>query len=246
MCGRPGYRRPAAPGGPRGTLSRWYGALLFQAGLTHSAATGRCRRVSLVSRHDGTFHEDVPLSRERIDITDSALGGQPFDVAANFRQMPDGGLVNRVLPVVNFDHRGQESAALEIRLAEPPREHIKDCQQLFTGSFAAALAFRLQPVPGPELLTAAQEIEDQVILGRKGPVKGHLRRACLGNDGIHADRTDTFAAEQLVRRPADPLAPAVLPVFSWLAHQSAPVSHCCMLSLSEDRRRRAPTAWFAR
>jgi hypothetical protein len=167
-----------------------------------------------MGRHDRALHEDVPFPRERVDIADAALGGQSFDIAADIRQVPDGCPVNRVLPVVNFDHRGQECATFEVRLGEPLRKHVKDCQQPLAGSVTAALAFRLQPVPGPELLAAAQKVEDQVILGRKVPVEGHLRRAGPGGDRVHADRPHAFPAEQLVRCPAYPLAPAVLPVVS--------------------------------
>jgi hypothetical protein len=96
-----------------------------------------------MGRHDRALHEDVPFPCERIDILDSALGGKALDIAADIRQMTDGCLMNRMLPVVNLDHRGQECAALEVRLAEPLREHIKDCQQPLAGSFAASSAFCL-------------------------------------------------------------------------------------------------------
>jgi hypothetical protein len=81
-----------------------------------------------MGRHDRALHEDVPFPRERIGILDSALGGKAFDIFANIRQVSDGCLVNRVLPVINFDHRGKECATLEVRLAEPLGKHVKDCQ----------------------------------------------------------------------------------------------------------------------
>jgi hypothetical protein len=165
-----------------------------------------------MGRHDGPLHEDVPFPCERVGVLDSALGGKPFDIVANIRQVTDCRLVNGVILVVDFDHRGQECATLEVWPAKPLRKHVEDCQQPCPRRFTAALAFRLKPVPGPEPLTAAQKVEDQVVLGRKVPVKGHLRRAGPGDDGVYPDRPHAFAAEQLVRRAADPLAPAILPV----------------------------------
>jgi hypothetical protein len=117
--------------------------LLFQQELAKFAGAGRGRRVALMGRHNGALHEDVPFPRERIDIFDSALGGEAFEIAADIRQMTDGRLMNRMLSVVNFDHRRQECATLEVGLAEPLRENVKDCQQPLTGSSAATPAFCL-------------------------------------------------------------------------------------------------------
>ena len=117
-------------------------ALLFQQELTEFTGPGGRRYVALMRRHDRTLHEDVPFPCEGIRIADTALGGKAFDIAANIRQMPDGRLMNRMLPVVDFDHGSQECATLEVRAAEPLGKHVKDRQQPLTGSFAAALAFR--------------------------------------------------------------------------------------------------------
>src|SRR6185437_6097289 len=75
-----------------------------------------------------------------------------------------------------------------------------------------AACSRLSAIASPELLAAAQEIDNQVILRGEIPVQRHLRRAGPGDDGIDSHRPDTIAAEQLVRGPAYPLAPAVLPL----------------------------------
>jgi len=40
------------------------GAFLFQQQLAELAGTGRGRRVTLVRRHDGALHQDVPFPRE--------------------------------------------------------------------------------------------------------------------------------------------------------------------------------------
>jgi hypothetical protein len=39
--------------------------------------------------------------------------------------VPDGRLLDRVLWIIDLDHRREERAALEVRPAEPLREHIK-------------------------------------------------------------------------------------------------------------------------
>jgi len=57
--------------------------------------------------------------------------------------VPHGRLVDRVLPVIDLDHGREERAALEIRLAEPLREHIEYRQQLLAGSLAALRALGL-------------------------------------------------------------------------------------------------------
>ena len=82
--------------------------MLFEQELTEFPGPGRRRRVALMSRHDGALHEDVPFPRERIDIADAGLGGKPFDITPDIRQVPDGRLVDRVLPVIDLDHGGQE------------------------------------------------------------------------------------------------------------------------------------------
>jgi hypothetical protein len=61
----------------------------------------------------------------------------------------------------------------------------------------------------PQLLPTAKEVENQVILGREIPVERHFRRAGPGDDRIYPNRPDAFAAEQLIRGPADPLTAAV-------------------------------------
>jgi hypothetical protein len=38
--------------------------MLFEQQLTEFPGPGGRRGVALVSRHDGTFHEDMPLPRE--------------------------------------------------------------------------------------------------------------------------------------------------------------------------------------
>jgi hypothetical protein len=119
-------------------------------------------------------------------------------------------------------------------LAEPFREHVKYRQQLLARAMTAPLALGFKPILGPELLAAAQEVDNQVILGRKIPVQRHLRRASLGDDGIDSHRPDTFTAEQIVGGPAYPFAPAVLPLVPWAARPFPPVSHChASLSLPE-------------
>jgi hypothetical protein len=65
-------------------------------------------RVALMSRHDGAFHEDVPFPCERIGIADSGLGRETLDIAPDIRQVHDGRLVDRVVPVIDLDHGGQE------------------------------------------------------------------------------------------------------------------------------------------
>ena|SRR5207244_1741680 len=128
--------------------------------------------------------------------------------------MPDSSLVHRVFPVINLDHCGEERTTLEVRAAEPLREHVKYRQQLLAGSLTAPRALGFQPIAGPELLAAAQEFDNQVILRGEIPVQRHLRRAGPGDDGIDSDGPDTFAAEQFVGGPAYPFAPAVLTVVS--------------------------------
>jgi hypothetical protein len=77
----------------------------------------------------------------------------------------------------------------------------------------------------PELLAAAQEFDNQVILRREIAVQRHLRRAGPGDDGIHPDRPDTFTAEQLVRGPAHAFAPGVLSLSPGLVPRRPPVGH---------------------
>jgi hypothetical protein len=38
--------------------------MLFEQQLTEFPGPGRRRGIALVSRHDGTLHEDMPLPRE--------------------------------------------------------------------------------------------------------------------------------------------------------------------------------------
>jgi hypothetical protein len=55
-------------------------------------------------------------------------------------------------------------------LAEPLREHVKYRQQLLARSMTAPRALGFKPILGPELLAPAQELDNQVILGREIPV----------------------------------------------------------------------------
>jgi hypothetical protein len=55
-------------------------------------------------------------------------------------------------------------------LAEPLREHVKYRQQLLARSMTAPRALGFKPILGPELLATAQELDNQVILGREIPV----------------------------------------------------------------------------
>jgi hypothetical protein len=115
-----------------------------------SLAARRGRDVALMSRHDGALHEDMPFARERIGTSlMPACGGELRDIASDIRQMPDGGLVDGMLPVVDLDHCRQEGAALEVRLAEPVREHVEYRQQLLAGSFDRVGALGLQPLVRP-------------------------------------------------------------------------------------------------
>jgi hypothetical protein len=148
--------------------------------------------------------------------------------------MPDSSLVHRVFPVIDLDHCREERAALEVRPAEPFREYVKYRQQLLARSMTAPRALGFKPILGPELFATAQEIDNQVILGRKIPVQRHLRRAGLRDDGVDSHRPDTFPAEQVVGCPADPFPPAVLPRVLRAARPFPPVSHChASLSLPE-------------
>ena len=126
-----------------------YTAVLSEQELADLPGPRRRRDVALMSRHDRALHEDMPFARERIGIADAGRGGELFDIAPDIGQMPDGSLVDRMLPVVNLDHRRQEGAALEVRLAEPLREHVEYRQQLLAGSFAAPTALSLQPLARP-------------------------------------------------------------------------------------------------
>jgi hypothetical protein len=73
--------------------------------------------------------------------------------------------MDRVLSVVDFDHRGEERAAFEVRLAEPFGKDVEYGQKLLARGPPAPAALGFQPLAGPELLTAAQEVENQVVLG---------------------------------------------------------------------------------
>jgi hypothetical protein len=115
--------------------------------------------------------------------------------------VPDGRLLDRVLWVIDLDHGREERTTLEVWLGEPLREHIKYRQQLITGSLTAPGALGLQPIAGPELLAAAQEFDNQVILRREIPVQRHLRGAGPGDYGVDSHGPDTFAAEQLIGCP---------------------------------------------
>src|SRR5262249_44242039 len=149
-------------------------AVLRQQELAEFPGPGRRGRVALMSRHDGTLHEDVPFARERIDIADADSGSELCDVNPDICQVPYRRLMDRMVRVVDLDHGGKERAALKVRLAEPLREHVEYGQQLIARSLAAAAALGLQPLARPQLLATAQEFENQVILGRKVPVERHL------------------------------------------------------------------------
>jgi hypothetical protein len=82
--------------------------VLFEQQLTEFPGPGGRRRIALMSRHDGTLHEDMPLPRECIDVADAGLGGQPSDVGSDIRQVPDGCLMNRMLPIIYLDHGREE------------------------------------------------------------------------------------------------------------------------------------------
>jgi hypothetical protein len=82
--------------------------VLFEQQLTEFSGPGGRFRVTLMSRHDGAFHEDMPLPRECIDVADAGLGGQLSDIASDIRQVPDGRLVDRVLSVIDLDHGREE------------------------------------------------------------------------------------------------------------------------------------------
>jgi hypothetical protein len=81
-----------------------------------------------VRGHDRALHQYVPFPGEGIGVADSRLGGDGLDIAADVRQVIDGGLVDRILPVINLYESGQERAALKIRLAEPLGECVEDRQ----------------------------------------------------------------------------------------------------------------------
>jgi len=82
--------------------------VLFEQELAEfPGPVGRCR-IAFMGRHDGALHEDMPLPRECIDVANAGLGGQLSDIAADIRQVPDGRLLDRVLPVIDLDHGREE------------------------------------------------------------------------------------------------------------------------------------------
>jgi hypothetical protein len=58
-------------------------------------------------------------------------------------------------------------------LAEPPVENIEDRQQAFAG-IGSILHLPLQPSAAPQLLAAAKESQDEVVLRRVVPVESLL------------------------------------------------------------------------
>ena len=82
-------------------------------------------------------------------------------------------------------------------------------QQLVARGGPSALALRLEPLPGPQLLPPLQEVQDELVLGREIPVEGHLGRAGPGDHRVDTDGAHPFPAEELVGGTAHPLPPAV-------------------------------------
>ena len=151
----------------------------------------------------------MPLARERVGVGDAGRRGQFREVSPDVRQMADRRLMHRMPRIVDLDHCRQECAALEVRLAEPLGEHVEYRQQLLPRSFTAAAALCLEPLTRPQLFPAAQEIENEVVLGREIPVQRHLCRARPRDNSVNPHGLGSIAAEQLIRGTAHPLPPGL-------------------------------------
>src|SRR5262249_13153566 len=134
------------------------------------------------------------------------------DVVPYIGQMLDCRLMDWMIGVINLDHGGQEGAAFEVWPAEPLGKYIEYGEQLLPWALPAVPALGLQPLMRPQLLATAQEVENQLVLGREITVQRHLRGTGAGYHRIDADRPHAVPAEQIIGGPAHPLAPGVLDV----------------------------------
>jgi hypothetical protein len=174
----------------------------------HAELTSRRRRrgVALVGRHDRALHENVPLPREALHVGHPGLLGELPQIYPDVLEVLHARPAHRAPQVVHRHHRGEERAAFEIGAGEPFREQIEDGEQLVLRTLATQSALALEPFLGPQPLTPAKEIENEVVLRREVAVQRHLRGARTRDHGVDTDVPHPVAAEQLIGGAANPIA----------------------------------------
>ena len=93
-------------------------------------------------------------------------------------------------------------------MLEPLVEDVEDRQQPLLGRVRAALHLALEPVLRPALLAQAQELDDELVLGREVPVERSLGDAGVLQDRVDPDRLEAVVGEELVGGLEDPVADA--------------------------------------
>ena len=174
----------------------------------HSEIPGSRGRVNVAFGRgdDRPFHQDMPLTGERIGVLHAGFGRQLAQVTADVRQVQDTGVADRTVPGGHLEQRGNEGTTFEIRLCEPFAEDLEDGQQALSWSVAPPLRFRPHPAMRPESLATLEEGKDEVVLRRKVAVQRHLRDARFTDHCVHPDSAGALAAEQVIRRTHHPLA----------------------------------------
>src|SRR5438105_9614129 len=86
--------------------------------------------VPLASGDDRPFHQDVPLTREDIDLPDTGTRSQVRQEDPDIGEMDRACLSHRVARVEHLEQDVDERAALEVIPLEPFVEDVEDGKQL--------------------------------------------------------------------------------------------------------------------
>ena len=131
-------------------------------------------------------------------LTNAGLLGVAREDLSDDAEMADGLPVDGAVPILDFEQRVDERAALVVGTPEPRVEGVEDGERTLLRAGGAAIGFGLEPSVRPALRAPLQKRDHERLLGRKVVIERRLGDVGLGDHPVDPDGMDAVAREQVI------------------------------------------------